>query len=94
MSVMRNSTCPHCGQRIPPTRLGVRLTPLKARVFDLIEGGGADGIATEDVKTILGMSTSCFKSHVHQINELIEDEGFRIRASRGRGAVIRLVRAA
>jgi hypothetical protein len=75
-------SCPHCGQPLPITRLGVRLTPLKARLFDVIARSGLAGMATEDVKAIMGMSTTCL---------LIEDEGFRIRASRGRGAVIRLV---
>ena len=28
--------CPSCGQALPEMRLGVRLTPLKARIFDAI----------------------------------------------------------
>jgi hypothetical protein len=71
----------------------VKLTERKARIFDLVQRGGPDGIATEDLKSILGMSTTCLKSHIWQINDLPFDEGYRLQASRGRGAVIRLVRA-
>jgi hypothetical protein len=74
-------------------RLGLRLTPLKARLLDLVQRGGSDGIATEDVKSILGMTTIYLKSHVWQINDLLADEGWRLSASRGHGAIIRLVRA-
>ena len=49
-------SCNYCGQPLPEVRLGVRLTPLKA--------------------------------HVYQINELIEDEGYRIANG---GSVYRLV---
>ena len=38
------SCCQRCGQRLPEIRLGVRLTPLKARIFDLIRRAGPDGI--------------------------------------------------
>jgi hypothetical protein len=89
---MTNRLCPSCGQSIPEFRCGVRLTPLKTRLFDLVKHAGPDGIATEDARDILGMSVPCFKSHVWQINDLLADEGWRLSASRGRGAVIRLVR--
>jgi hypothetical protein len=76
--------CPHCGREMPEMRLGVRLTPLKARIFDLIKRGGRDGIDRRDLFDIAfdnpdrKRSYRTLKAHIHQINELIEDEGFRI----------------
>jgi hypothetical protein len=75
---MRERRCHYCGQKLPEVRLGVRLTPLKARIFDLIQRGGDDGIMREDLQDILGMKYEGLKSHIYQINELIEDEDYRI----------------
>lgn len=57
----------------------MRLPPGKARLFDLILHGGEGGIPTADLTEITGLSARCIKSHVWQINELIEDQGYRIR---------------
>ena len=79
--------CPHCQQVLPEIRLGVRLPPLKARIFDLIRRGGEDGIFSRDVLDIAysdpTRSLATLKAHVHQINEAIEDSGYRIVGSRG-----------
>ena len=75
-------TCQYCGQKLPEIRLGVRLTPLKARIFDLIRRGGQDGIDKRDLFDIVfgdgQHSRETLKAHIWQINELIEDEGYRI----------------
>ncbi len=73
--------CTTCGQRLPEIRLGARLTELKATIFDAIKIRGAHGIQTIDLlqrDDLLGLTRQSLKSHVHQINELIEDSGFRI----------------
>jgi hypothetical protein len=83
--------CPHCDQPLPQTRVGVRLPDLKARIFDLVARAGAAGISGEDLFAIaynddapigkgirLQRSRKTLKSHVGQINELIEDSGYRI----------------
>ena len=74
--------CDNCGQALPEIRLGVRLTPFKARLFDLVKGGGINGIHSDDLYSLLypegGGSRHTLKSHVWQINELIADEGYRI----------------
>ena len=84
--------CDNCGQALPEIRLGVRLTPLKARLFDLVKGGGINGIHSDDLYSRLypegGGSRHTLKSHVRQINELIADEGYRIE---GKGSFYRLV---
>jgi len=62
--------------------MGVRLPKLKARIFDIVQRGGDYGIQGEDIRAIVWpdeqMSRNTLKAHVHQINELIEDEGYRI----------------
>src|SRR5262245_4968811 len=73
-------------------RLGIRLTAFKARLFDLVQRGGIDGIQSDDLYSLLypdgGGSPQTLKAHVWQINELIADEGYRID---GRGSSYRLV---
>jgi hypothetical protein len=92
-----SAICTYCGRPLPEIRLGVRLTPLKARIFDIIQRGGDDGIDRRDLFDIVfgnddahshKRSYHTLKAHIAQINELIEDTGFHIE---GRG-VARLVR--
>src|SRR5262245_6796202 len=84
--------CHHCGQALPEMRLGVRLTAFKARLFDLVQRGGIDGISSADLYSFLypdgGGSRQTLKAHVWQINEMIADEGYRIEGS---GSCYRLV---
>jgi len=76
--------CPHCQQPLPEIRLGVRLTPLRARIFDAVKRGGEDGIDRRDLVDLVYAdeptkpSLRTLKAHIFQINELIEDEGYRI----------------
>lgn len=85
-------TCHYCGAALPDIRLGVRLTALQARIFDLVQRGGGDGILGADLIEVLGdrerpMTRNTLHVHVCGINGLIEDEGYRItgnaRGSRG-----------
>jgi hypothetical protein len=84
--------CDNCGQSLPETRLGIRLTPFKARLFDLVRRSGIDGIHSDNLYSLLypdgGGSRHTLKAHIWQINELIADEGYRIE---GRGSFYRLV---
>ena len=84
--------CRLCGQAQPEIRLGVRLTPFKARLFDLVQRGSVDGISSDDLFSLLypdgGGSRQTLKAHVWQINEMIADEGYRIEGS---GSSYRLV---
>lgn len=67
---------------IPEMRLGVRLTPLKARIFDLVQRAGRDGIDRGDLFSLVfggtGQCRETLKAHIFQINDLIEDTGYRI----------------
>jgi hypothetical protein len=89
---MKPRCCAHCGQALPETRLGARLTPLKARIFDIITRAGVDGISASDLFDIVfaeGQSRETLKAHIWQINDLIADEGYRIK---GRDSYYALVR--
>jgi hypothetical protein len=71
--------CPHCGSpQQRQKRFDVWFTPLKVRIIDIIKRAGRDGIAKEDLREMLGMSPICLKSHIWQINDLLEDEGVKI----------------
>lgn len=92
------STCPHCGNAMPEIRCGAELTPLKARIFDIVKRSGADGIENGDLYNAVFGNTLrkqrtryTLKSHIWQINSAIVDSGFRIR---GNGGAYRLVREA
>ena len=74
---MKARTCPYCSQTLPDIRLDVRLTPLKARIFDLIQRAGADGIDRHDLYIVFGdddaharwRSFPTLKAHIVQIND-------------------------
>jgi hypothetical protein len=101
---MRDERCPHCHQVLHHERLGVRLTPLKARILDMIKAAGDLGIAREELMHALArergvaISKYTLKAHIWQINDLLEETNFVIayeprdsepRASYGRWAHIR-----
>jgi hypothetical protein len=86
----RTRCCHYCGQTLPTLRLNRRLTELKARIFDLIQRGGEDGILARDLRDILDMSANTLKAHVQQINTTVLGSGYRIY---GRGGIYRLRRA-
>ncbi len=82
-------SCHYCGSPLPEIRLGVRLTPLKARIFDLVQRAGVDGIDRRELFDICFGDTDAhertnkgkfptLKAHIHQINEAIEDSGYKI----------------
>jgi hypothetical protein len=87
---MAVAVCPHCGQPIASERLGVRLTPLKARIIDVIKAAGEVGVSSAElVYDVYGDRarvplTSAIKSHVWQINEVLEQTGWVIQSDRRR----------
>jgi hypothetical protein len=76
--MMHDRRCHYCGSPLPEIRLGARLPIMKARLFDLIQRSGADGILVEDLRAILGVNERCLKSHVHQLNEMIAGSGYHL----------------
>jgi hypothetical protein len=74
--------CPACHQPIREMRLGVRLPPVKAAIVDAIKAAGDVGISSSE------LPFRHVKSHVCQINDILEETDFRIVAS-ARGASAR-----
>jgi hypothetical protein len=74
--------CPHCRQPVPEWREGVRLTRLKARIFDVIKRADRNGIRIEDINAICfdGKATAVnVRNHIHQINDALAGTDFEIR---------------
>jgi hypothetical protein len=78
--------CPHCRQIIGHERCGVRLTPLKAELFDIIKRAGDIGVTSvelihsalyRDRRTVSHLTV---KSHIWQINELLEETDWVIQS--------------
>jgi hypothetical protein len=84
--------CPHCHQPIrSPVRLGVSLPPRKAALFDAVKAAGDVGISSAELRTQVWDGKRCphnVKSHMWQINTMIESTGYRITAD-GRGRFAR-----
>ena len=79
---MTISRCPHCDQPLPESRAGVRLSPLKARMFDVIKRADSNGITIEDINAICfdGRATAVnVRTHIHQINDALAGTDFQIR---------------
>ena len=84
---MSTEFCPTCHRPMPPeTRCGVRLTQLKAHIFDLIKRAGDNGISSGDINAIVfegRASPHTVKAHVWQINESLTETGIEIRGGDG-----------
>lgn len=82
--------CPRCHQTIAHERLGVRLTPLKALIVDMIKLAGEIGISSRELHCDLyrgyfrHRDRQAVKAHIWQINDLLEETDFVIAAT-GRG---------
>ena len=74
--------CPCCQQLLLDRRAGVRLSSLKAHIFDVIQRAGPDGVTIEDVNAIVfdGDSTAVnIRTHIGQINDALTETDIRIR---------------
>src|SRR5262252_8598462 len=82
--------CPYCNQPLPEIRLGVEMSDLKARLFDHIMRAGDEGINSDELFVLTydnwprrERTKRALYSHIQQINELIEDSGYRIEGRHG-----------
>jgi len=80
--------CPYCGSALPDYRLGIKLTPLKARIYDYVQNAGHSGLPMQILAEALGLTYASTKSHIAQINAAINGRGYRLY---GRGGTVRLV---
>jgi hypothetical protein len=79
--------CPHCKQPMSVDRLGVRLPPIKAAILDVIRGAGDAGATTPSIVATVyrdrpAPKYTSIKSHVFQINEVLEETDFIIKSDR------------
>ena len=73
--------CPHCHQPLPERRAGVRLSRLKAHIFDVIKRSDREGVPLDVINTLCfdGNSTAAnIRVHINQINDLLWDSGLFI----------------
>jgi hypothetical protein len=83
-------TCPHCGQPLASMRLGVRLPAVvKSVLFDAVKAAGDIGISRDELLDQVYAdrkrpTPATIKAHVQQINDLLLETDFQIRADRGR----------
>ena len=74
--------CSHCHQPLPELRAGVRLSPLKAHIFDVVKRADSNGITIEDINAICfdGRASAVnVRNHIHQINDALAGTDFEIR---------------
>jgi hypothetical protein len=65
---------------MPEQRLGVRLPPLKAAIFDVVKCRGRHGVTMQELQGIFELcSLNTVRAHIWGINELLEDVGWRIK---------------
>ena len=90
--------CPHCRQPIKHERVGIPLTQLKAGIFDAIKNAGDYGITSKEIvrgelyRDRSSVDVLTIKSHVSQINDLLEESGFIIVSDRRRWFLQRAAR--
>lgn len=88
--------CPHCRQPLINTRLGVRLSPIKARIFDAVRRAGDAGVTRAALERLIYdrlVSDKNIKAHVLQINEMLTHTDWSIRSDfAGRHRSYHLVR--
>jgi hypothetical protein len=77
--------CPFCHQTLGTQRLGVRLPRLKAEIVDAIKAAGDLGISRDELMHTVYRDRSCpspatIKAHVAQLNDLLAETSFVIRA--------------
>lgn len=84
--------CPACGQPTLPLRLGVRLPPMKMRIFDLIQA--RPGITNRELcELVYGRvdpaALVSTRAHIGQTRELMMNSGFTIKGISGNGYWLR-----
>jgi hypothetical protein len=82
---MKRAHCPHCGAMLREKRCGVLMSPLKAKLIDLVKAAGSDGIAADALLERLPIKGEkdekrqrTLNVHVNQLNDALEETGWRI----------------
>jgi DNA-binding response OmpR family regulator len=85
--------CPYCNAPLVTERLGIHMSPLKARLFDAVKHAGEEGVTAAELKRCWTkrISSTTVRVHVSQINELLEVTDWHI-SSDGTGYRLKRVR--
>jgi hypothetical protein len=101
MSAGMRTTCPTCGSilwRHRVKRFGVQMSPLKARLIDIVRLAGPFGAESEALLECLPIKGEkrqrTLNVHINQINEALEDTNWRIIGWRGTKFLVRKDRKA
>jgi|SRR5262245_26255982 len=87
--------CSKCHQTISTSRVGVRLTLLKARIFDKIKAAGDLGISSAELHYDIyrgygrERASNMMRVHIGQINEVLLETSWRIVADPSSGSFAR-----
>jgi hypothetical protein len=88
--------CECCGQPLPEVRLGARLSPLKASIFDAVKAAGAAGIEPDSLFERFiaprGAARETLGSHITQINDALAGTDYKLFAGSGGNRAYRLIR--
>jgi hypothetical protein len=82
--------CPHCHKPLVGTRAGVRLTALKAKIFDAIVAAGDAGLTAREIMVEvyrgreLPADVAVIRNHIMWINKLLGEVDCRIKCKKRR----------
>jgi ATP/maltotriose-dependent transcriptional regulator MalT len=91
---MTGKFCPRCHQPLRFERAGVRLTERKAAILDAIKASGDVGLSSQELAYALRVTKTCVKSHVWQLNAILEETDWHIVADGRRWCLVRRRRVA
>jgi hypothetical protein len=84
--------CPHCHQPYSTERLGIRISPLKARIIDIVKAAGDVGISPRELQRDLQhdfrheRTMLTMRAHRRQINDQLEETDWEIATTWGPNA--------
>jgi len=92
--------CPTCGATLHEKRFGVVLSPLKAKLIDMVRAAGASGIESAallerlPIRSNVNRLQRALNVHINQINDALEDTHWRIVGYKGTKFLVRKDRKA
>jgi hypothetical protein len=97
---MKVTLCKCCGHPIVADEIGIVLTPLQRRIFNIVKRAGAAGISGRDIMDEVYAntqdggpeSTNIIAVVVNQMNRRLAQFSIKIQGRRGQGGVFKIER--